>query len=255
MHVETKTYRFGFTLVELLVVISIIALLLAILVPALSRAREQSRRVVCSGNLHQCGLVLQVYNANQGELPFLVDFNPCLFKYGNENFATLLKSYIGDYKVWRCAALPAAATIDDPLNTRGLSYCTYFYFPGITWPTFYWPSSSRMPIDDGPQPVKLEKAKGPGGMVMMQDVFYARYDSSPWAECNHGSGSPVEPLPFDNPSYVTRSLSGADPSNGYGANLLFYDGHVKWYKFKDLDDVGTYHPEFQMISVYSKLNQ
>ena len=48
-------YRHGFTMVELLTVIGVIAILAAILVPALSRAREQGRRSVCANNLKQIG--------------------------------------------------------------------------------------------------------------------------------------------------------------------------------------------------------
>ncbi|MHB0947047.1 MAG: type II secretion system protein [Sedimentisphaerales bacterium] len=137
MFTGIKRMRRAFTLVELLVVISIIALMLAILMPSLNKAREQAKKIVCLSNFKTLGLGLNMYaSSNNGRWPSkfnvassdplsVMNGAPILYysshqlALGDKNdttstrvtsfqsrmrtaFLDLLTPYIRDYKVFFC---------------------------------------------------------------------------------------------------------------------------------------------------------
>src|SRR5262245_53738281 len=69
MRITKSNRRVGFTLIELLVSIAIITILLALLMPAVQRARESARRVQCANNLHQAVVALHNFHDVHKHLP------------------------------------------------------------------------------------------------------------------------------------------------------------------------------------------
>jgi prepilin-type N-terminal cleavage/methylation domain-containing protein len=89
--------RAAFTLIELLVVIAIIAILAAMLLPALSKAKEKGKRIACLSNARQVGAAFQMYQNDYGKLlnPMVDDITDFNAPFAPANPLKLLKPYVG----------------------------------------------------------------------------------------------------------------------------------------------------------------
>ena len=101
-----RSKAFGFTLVELLVVIGIIGILISLLLPAVQSARESSRRLSCMNNLHQIGLALHQFHDVYNKLP------PSRYVNGSPTWFAIILPFIEaqpEMDVWHLEQLYYAA--------------------------------------------------------------------------------------------------------------------------------------------------
>ncbi|MFP3903607.1 MAG: type II secretion system protein [Armatimonadota bacterium] len=116
------TMRFGFTLVEMLVVIAMIAVLMGILFPVFNRVRETARQTKCQGNLAQLAIAMKKYRADVGLYPPAPRYNEDAQVYTG-GFSALFPDYIDDTGLFIC---PDDRTIDGVEEAaRQRLYCSY----------------------------------------------------------------------------------------------------------------------------------
>ncbi len=137
---ESASSLEAFTLVELLVVIGIIAILISILVPTLSKARQASRRTACAAQLHDIGNAFHMYlNDSRGRLPDKI--NPLPLQPADPKLPTLFDvfdPYLGkSRKVWVCPADrvvegdPSIGAFETYAEAYGVSYEYNFYLNAL----------------------------------------------------------------------------------------------------------------------------
>jgi prepilin-type N-terminal cleavage/methylation domain-containing protein len=108
----------GFTLIELLVVIAIIAILAALLIPAISAAKDKARRTVCLNNLQQINLGIRMYSDDANDTSPSAQTTNRMVNY----YRTLVQSYVG---------LKGPASPQDKLFACPADTFRYWTSPGV----------------------------------------------------------------------------------------------------------------------------
>lgn len=157
----------GFTLVELLVVIGIIALLVSILLPALNKARQQAQTVSCMSNLRQIMLGLIMYaQDNRGALPQCYGQDPAVNRFFE--WPGLLsggnRTYVRDPRVYICPSrdsIQSSAVLHDMREAVSSPDGLYYDGWGNIWGFGSYAANrfGAMPIyyDPKPNPIKLSQ--------------------------------------------------------------------------------------------------
>ncbi len=230
---------YAFTLIELLVVIAIIAILAAMLLPVLSRAKEAGRRIACLNNIRQLSLASQMYvNDNQGAYPLRSETN----SWPNQFYG----DYAKNVKILLCptdiAAFSSPATVGaSPSNNVADASPRSFiingwndYFAGRFGTTDWGTLQSEM-FD--PYAVLKENAiTHPSETVVLGEKQHTAGDFYMDLLENNGNDFTgiLEQGRHDNNGHTSSQARGAGSTGG--SNYAMADGSARFIKFPEAVD-------------------
>lgn len=232
----------AFTLIELLVVIAIIALLISILLPSLSRARELSKRTVCSANLRGIGQAMYIYAQDEpGVFPAIAEIftgtgnNMVLFRPEDRttpppttgipsptvDLWSLVRQNNTTPKQFIC---PSTTDVPDPAQDS-LAYYDFLGISNLSYAYQYQHDPNRQIIGTSSEP-----------------IFPVMADANPYIKGNVGTSLIVP----DRTSQFRGNSN--NHTNREGQNILFQDSHVSFEKGPDVGLSGNVDSQVRVVS-------